>query len=78
VALARETDFLMLHADALGDRAEVLAILNRPEQAARDLEQAIVLYERKGIRVAAEAARRSHRLPASGATASNADSSRPA
>ena len=58
VSLAAGTDFLMLHGDALRDRAEVLNLMDKPNLAARDLEQATVLYERKGIRPAAEAARR--------------------
>ncbi len=62
VALAESADFLLLHGDALRDRAEVLTILDRPEMAARDLEQAIRLYDRKGIRPAAETARRAHEL----------------
>jgi DNA-binding SARP family transcriptional activator/class 3 adenylate cyclase len=61
VSLAAETDFLFVHADALRDRAEVLKILGRPRQAAEDLERAIVLYERKGVRTPADAARRLHR-----------------
>jgi tetratricopeptide (TPR) repeat protein len=78
VALAQETDFLMQHADALSDRAEVLAILGRPEQAVRDLAQAIALYERKGIRVSADAARRTQRSLASSSTAPIASSAQPA
>jgi tetratricopeptide (TPR) repeat protein len=70
VALASETDFLMQHADALSDRAEVLSILNRPSQAANDLEAAIALYERKGIRVSALAALRAYKSLASGSAAS--------
>jgi DNA-binding SARP family transcriptional activator/class 3 adenylate cyclase/tetratricopeptide (TPR) repeat protein len=78
VALAEKTDFLMLHGDALSDRAEVLTVLDRPEQAARDLEHAIALYERKGIRVSAEAARRSYRSLSSSAAAPVADRASPA
>jgi DNA-binding SARP family transcriptional activator len=62
VAAAEGTDFLMLHADALRDRAEVLTLLDRPDLAASDLENAIRLYERKGIRPAAIAARDAQRL----------------
>ncbi len=54
VALAHETDFLMLHADALRDRADVRTILNRPDHAAQDAAQAKALYERKGIRILAD------------------------
>jgi hypothetical protein len=60
VTLASETDYLMLHADALRDRANVLLLLGRDESAARDLERAIALYDRKGIRVSAQAARREY------------------
>ncbi len=77
VALAEKTDFLMLHGDALSDRAEVLTVLGRPEQAARDLEHAIALYERKGIRVSAEAARRSYRSLSSVPAAPVADRASP-
>jgi DNA-binding SARP family transcriptional activator/predicted ATPase/class 3 adenylate cyclase len=61
VELAAQTDFLVAQADALRDRSEVLRILGRPRAAARDLERAISLYERKGVGVSAEATRRSHR-----------------
>jgi DNA-binding SARP family transcriptional activator/class 3 adenylate cyclase len=53
VAQAEATDFLMLHGDALSDRAEVLAILHGHESSARDVMQANALYERKGIRARA-------------------------
>jgi DNA-binding SARP family transcriptional activator/class 3 adenylate cyclase len=53
MTLVAETDFLILHGDALRDRAEVLTILGRPEEAAEDVKRAIELYERKGVRVAA-------------------------
>jgi hypothetical protein len=49
----------MLQGDALRDRAEVRAAIGRTEAAAKDLEQAIALFERKGIRVSADGARRS-------------------
>jgi DNA-binding SARP family transcriptional activator/class 3 adenylate cyclase len=65
VALAQETDFLMLHADALADRANVRVALSRPQEAVGDLGSAITLYERKGIRVSAQAARRSYESLAS-------------
>jgi DNA-binding SARP family transcriptional activator len=58
VAIAAETDFLVIHGDSLRDRAEVLTILNRPEEAAEQVELAIALYERKDARVSADAARR--------------------
>ena len=66
VALASETDFLMVHADALRDRAEVLTSLGRREPAAHDLDAAIALYERKGMRVSARAARRAQQPTAAG------------
>ena len=48
VALARETDFLILHADALTDLACVEAMLRRPRAALCTLDEAVALYERKG------------------------------
>jgi DNA-binding SARP family transcriptional activator len=70
VALAEETDFLMFHGDALCDRAEVLAILGRPERAAQDLATAIVLYDRKSIKVSAGVARRTMQSLVPGSPAS--------
>lgn len=61
VGAAAQTDFLMLHADALSGRAEVLALLGRTEASAEDLSRSIELYERKGITVAATATRRLYR-----------------
>ncbi len=52
VALAAETDFLMLHADALSDRAEVLSVLGRGEESGRHAVLAAETYKRKGMRVA--------------------------
>jgi DNA-binding SARP family transcriptional activator len=63
VALAAKTDFLILHADALSERASVLALFDRDDDAARDREQAIALYERKGC-TAALARARSAQTPA--------------
>jgi DNA-binding SARP family transcriptional activator len=57
MTLVAETDFLILHGDALRDRAEVLTILGRPGEAAEDLKRALDLYERKGVRVAATGTR---------------------
>jgi tetratricopeptide (TPR) repeat protein len=48
-ALVRETDFLMLQADMLLDRCEVLELLGRPSEAGDCLEQAASIYERKGV-----------------------------
>ena len=59
VAMAAETDFLMLHGDVLCDRAEVLAAAGAPEPAAADLGRAIALYEHKGNAASADAAGRS-------------------
>jgi class 3 adenylate cyclase/tetratricopeptide (TPR) repeat protein len=50
VASASQTDFLMLHADALSDRADVLAVLERPDESARAAALAAELYARKGMR----------------------------
>lgn len=58
VRLASATDFLMLRGDALSDRAEVHIILERAAKASDDLEEAIRLYERKGVRPSARAARK--------------------
>jgi hypothetical protein len=75
VALAETTDFLLIRGDVLRDRAEVLKLAGQSARAVRDLELAITLYERKGIRVSAAAARRLHHglvrkatLPAASAT----------
>ena len=57
VMLARETDFLLHFGAALSDRAEVMVLLDRPDRAARDLEKAVAVYERKGISASAGAAR---------------------
>ena len=62
VTLAQETDFLMLHADAVRDRAAVRTSLGRLDAAARGFDAAIALYERKGMRGSAEAARRARDL----------------
>jgi hypothetical protein len=58
VALAAEGDLLMFQADALTDRAEVMVLRDRPVEAVRDLDHAILLYERKGMRSSIDAARR--------------------
>ena len=57
VAIAAETDSLVMRADALRDRAEVLTILGRSEEAVDELGCAIALYERKDARALAAAAR---------------------
>jgi tetratricopeptide (TPR) repeat protein len=58
VSLAEPTDFLLLHADALLDRAKVYARLGRPDDATADADRAIDLYTRKGASVGGDAARR--------------------
>ena len=57
VALAGASDFYLAHADALMDLAEVLAIRERPVEAAQCVSEAITLYERKGNGLAATGAR---------------------
>jgi DNA-binding SARP family transcriptional activator len=58
VALAAEGDLLTVHADALTDRAEVMSLLGRPMEAIRDLDEAIALYDRKGVISSIDASRR--------------------
>jgi tetratricopeptide (TPR) repeat protein len=48
VALAEQTDFLVVHGDALVDLAEVLRLAGRATEAAPALRDAIRLYDRKG------------------------------
>jgi DNA-binding SARP family transcriptional activator len=55
--LAEETDALNLRAKVHLDRAEVLQLANRSDQAGASLEQAIELFELKGNLVAAGRAR---------------------
>jgi predicted ATPase/DNA-binding SARP family transcriptional activator len=57
VAIAAETDFLVLRGDALMDLAEVLRPAGRETDAVPLVEQALELYEQKGNVVAAERAR---------------------
>jgi DNA-binding SARP family transcriptional activator len=49
VAQAQQTDFLLIHGDALRDRAEILVIAREAERAIDDLGMAMALFERKGI-----------------------------
>jgi tetratricopeptide (TPR) repeat protein len=56
VALARQTDFVNMLADALVDLAETLSLLGRGLEAAEPLQEAIGLYEQKGNVVSAAAA----------------------
>jgi tetratricopeptide (TPR) repeat protein len=57
VAMASETDFLVLHGDALMDLAEVLRSAGRQRDSTALVEQGLELYEEKGNVVAAERAR---------------------
>jgi tetratricopeptide (TPR) repeat protein len=57
VAQAQQTDFLLIHGDALRDRAEVLVFAGEPERALDDLGMAVTLFERKGIVALAAKAR---------------------
>jgi class 3 adenylate cyclase len=57
VALADETDFLVLRGDAFMDLGEVLRIAGRETDSVPFVEQALELYEQKGNVVAAERAR---------------------
>ena len=58
VALADETDFTVLRADAFMDLAEVLRTAGRANESASFVAQALELYEQKGNVVAAGRARR--------------------
>jgi tetratricopeptide (TPR) repeat protein len=49
VDLAENTDFLELLGDVLADMAEVLRLAGRPDEARPVLEEALAVYERKGI-----------------------------
>ena len=55
--IAARTDALSDHGAVLLDLAEVLRLADRPAEAARRVEEALLLFERKGNRVSAEAAR---------------------
>ncbi len=57
VALAESSDFLIAHADAVADLAEVLELAGRMDEAARALEDAIEQYELKGNSLAAATCR---------------------
>jgi class 3 adenylate cyclase/tetratricopeptide (TPR) repeat protein len=48
VERAAATEYMELHASALADQGEVLALLGQPGEAVRAFEQAIRLFERKG------------------------------
>ena len=49
VAYIRRSDNLQMIGDCLSDRAQVLRLLGRPGQARPVLEEALAVYERKGI-----------------------------
>ena len=51
VAIAEQTEFVLVHANALMDFAEVLRLAGRPHEAIPVLEAARRLYEQKGDRV---------------------------
>ena len=53
VAIIEETDYVLYHADALQDLAEVLRLQDRSSEAATAAEEALRLYEQKGNVVAA-------------------------
>jgi tetratricopeptide (TPR) repeat protein len=55
--LIGETDALAHHAEVLVSRAEVLRLTGRPEEAKGALEEAIHLYETKGVQPAVERTR---------------------
>lgn len=61
VEAASPTDDILVHADALVDRAAVLAAMNRDEAATRDLQDATALFESKGITSSLAQLRRSYR-----------------
>jgi class 3 adenylate cyclase/tetratricopeptide (TPR) repeat protein len=54
VALASETDFLAMQADALVDLAEILRAADKLDEARTALREALAAYERKGVVVASE------------------------
>jgi class 3 adenylate cyclase len=53
VAIIKQTDYVLYHADALTDLAEVLRLHDRFEEATRAADEARRLYEQKGNVVAA-------------------------
>ena len=54
VAFAERSDFLLAHADALTDLAEVLELQGKHEQAAEAIRKALDLHERKGNTLATD------------------------
>jgi ATP/maltotriose-dependent transcriptional regulator MalT len=57
VDFAAGSDFLLAHAEALADLAEVSELAAKPDDAQRALDEALVLYDQKGNVLAAEACR---------------------
>lgn len=57
VKIASATDELFDHADALMDLAEVYKLIGRPDDASRCAQEALALFEKKGVTAAAERAR---------------------
>jgi tetratricopeptide (TPR) repeat protein len=57
VAVAANSEFVVLHADVLLDLAEVLRLAGRPDEADAATAEAVGIYERKGNVAAAERAR---------------------
>jgi tetratricopeptide (TPR) repeat protein len=57
VAIAADSEFVVLHADVLLDLAEVLQLADRPDEAREATDQAVGIYERKGNVAAASTAR---------------------
>ena len=57
VALAADSEFVVLHADVLLDLAEVLDLAGSPEEARAATDEAMSIYERKGNVAAARKAR---------------------
>lgn len=53
MAIIEATDYVLYHADALADLAEVLRLQNRVHEAVTAAEEALKLYEQKGVVVAA-------------------------
>ena len=49
IGLVEETDLLELHGDIFMDEAEVLRLIGRGDEARTVLEEALAVYERKGI-----------------------------
>ena len=58
ISLARKTDALPYVGDGLSAEAEVLQLLGRADEARPVLEEALAVYERKGIAASAERMRR--------------------